>query len=38
MKFNFSSVESHSNQARSNINLPWQEQTFHTNLIDIVTL
>lgn len=38
IKFNFSTVETHANQAKSNINLPWQEQNYYSSLSDIVNL
>lgn len=36
LKSNFGSVESQTNQSKSNINLPWPEQNFYSNLSDIV--
>lgn len=38
MKITLVSVESHSSNSRKNINLSWEDQTFYSNLVDIVNI
>lgn len=38
IKYNFTTVENHANQAKTNLNLSWQEQNFISGVSDIVNV